>query len=57
MMLIIPRPSLSVPSIILFKIGIVVAGKIVVKKIHTLDNPTDMLTKPLPIARFKHCLK
>jgi len=27
-----------------------------VKKIHTLDNPADMLSKPLPITKFQHCL-
>jgi len=28
----------------------------VINKIHTLNNPADMLTKPLSIARFKHGL-
>ena len=32
------------------------AGEIVVRKVHTLENPADMLTKPLPIAQFEHCL-
>jgi len=27
-----------------------------VKKVHTSENPVDMLTKPLPIAKFEHCL-
>ena len=31
-------------------------GEIVVKKIHTLDNLTDMLVKSLPTTRFKHYL-
>jgi hypothetical protein len=35
---------------------IVVSGDIIVNKISTTDNPVDMLTKPLPLAKFKHCL-
>jgi len=35
---------------------IIAAGEIMVNKIHILDNPTDMLTKPLPIITLKHCL-
>ena len=31
-------------------------GKVIGKKIGTELNPTDMLTKPLPIAKFKLCL-
>ena len=34
----------------------VVPGEIVVKKVHTSENPADMLTKPLPITKFEHCL-
>ena len=34
----------------------IAAGEIVVKKVHTLENPADMLTKPLLIAKFEHCL-
>jgi len=34
----------------------VAAGEIVVKKVHTSENPADMLTKPLLMAKFKHCL-
>ena len=30
-------------------------GKVLVKKIGTESNPADMLTKPLPIAKFKFC--
>jgi hypothetical protein len=30
-------------------------GKLKVCKIHTLDNPTDMLTKPVPVAKFELC--
>jgi len=31
-------------------------GNIIVKKIGTSDNATDMLTKPIPISKFQHCL-
>ena len=31
-------------------------GNIVVKKVGTADNPADMLTKPVPTNKFKHCL-
>ena len=27
-----------------------------IEKISTKDNPTDILTKTLPMAKFKHCL-
>jgi len=27
-----------------------------VEKIHTSENPADMLTKPLPITKFEHFL-
>ena len=35
---------------------IVTEGKIKVDKIHTDENPVDMLTKPLSNTKFKHCL-
>ena len=35
---------------------IVDTGDIIVEKIHTVENPADMLTKPLPPAKFDHCL-
>jgi len=35
---------------------IVTQGDIVVKKIYTLENPAEMLTKPLPITKFERCL-
>jgi hypothetical protein len=35
---------------------IVVVGEIIVEKIHTSENPADMLTKPLPNTKFQHCL-
>ncbi|CAH9096877.1 unnamed protein product [Cuscuta epithymum] len=35
---------------------IVAAGNIVVQNIHTLENLADLLTKPVPIAKFKQCL-
>jgi len=34
----------------------IVAWEIVVKKVHTSENPVDMLTKPLAIAKLEHCL-
>ena len=30
-------------------------GDIVVSQVGTQDNPTDMMTKSLPIAKFVHC--
>ena len=35
---------------------IVDTGDIIVEKIHTAENPADMLTKPLPPAKFDLCL-
>lgn len=35
---------------------IVARGENVVKKISTTYNPKDMLTKPVPLSKFKHCL-
>ena len=35
---------------------IVDTGDIIVDKIHTIENPADMLTKSLPPAKFDHCL-
>ena len=35
---------------------IIAEGEIVVKKVHTSENPADMLTKPLPRIKFDHCL-
>jgi len=34
----------------------VIAGEIAVRKVHTLENPADMLIKPFSIAKFKHRL-
>jgi len=34
----------------------IVLGKIVLKKIYTLENPIDMLTKSLPLVKIEHCL-
>ena len=31
-------------------------GSIMVETIQTEDNPSDMLTKSIPITKFKHCL-
>ena len=35
---------------------IISQGDIAVKKISTSDNPADMLTKPIPVSKFMHCL-
>ena len=35
---------------------IVVVGEIKVEKIHTSQNPADMLTNPLLNTKFQHCL-
>ena len=35
---------------------VVTQGDIIVKKIVTAKNPTNMLTKPLSILKFNHCL-
>ena len=32
------------------------AREIVARKVHTSENHADMLTKPLPIAKFEQCL-
>lgn len=38
-------------------IGEIVSNNIVtIKKIATTENPTNMMTKLLPIDKFKHCL-
>ena len=36
---------------------IVALGDTVVSKVGTQDNPVDMITKSLPIAKFVHCSK
>nr|KYP53356.1 Retrovirus-related Pol polyprotein from transposon TNT 1-94 [Cajanus cajan] len=35
---------------------IVTIGEVLLQKVHTSENPADMLTKPLPNAKFQHCL-
>ena len=32
-------------------------GKMLLDKVHTDDNPADMLTKSLPTPKFEHCSK
>ena len=49
-------PARYVNSEGLIAYAFTVAREIVVRKVHTSENPTDMLTKPLPIAKFEHCL-
>jgi hypothetical protein len=34
----------------------VTQGDITLKKIVMAENPADMLTKPVPVSKFKHCL-
>ena len=36
---------------------IIERGEIKVEKVGTEDNAADALTKPLPVSKFKHCLK
>lgn len=36
--------------------NVIARGDIVVSKVDTKDNPADMMTKPLPIAKFEHFL-
>ena len=31
-------------------------GDISLIKVHTNDNPADMLTKVVPVSKFQHCL-
>ena len=38
-----------------FVCGIIARGDIVVSKVGTQDNPVDMMTKSLLIAKFVHC--
>ena len=35
---------------------IIAQGDLLVKKIGTVDNPADMMTKSIPAVKFKHCL-
>ena len=35
---------------------IISQGDVPMKKIGTSDNPADMLTKPVPVSKFMHCL-
>ena len=35
---------------------LVTIGEIILGKIDTSENATDMLTKPIPTSKFKHCL-
>ena len=39
-----------------FVCDVIACGDIVVSKVNTRDNPADMMTKSLPIAKFEHCL-
>jgi hypothetical protein len=35
---------------------LIVTGDIVLEKVHTSENATDMLKKPVIATKFKHCL-
>ena len=35
---------------------LVAAGELLLEKIHTSENASDMLTKPISADKFKHCL-
>ena len=39
-----------------FVCEVIACGDIVVSKVSTHDNPTDMMTKTLPVTKFEHCL-
>ena len=39
-----------------FVCEIIDEGDILLKKIRTADNPADMMNKPVPLHKFKHCL-
>ena len=38
-----------------FVLEIIARGDIVVSKVGTQDNPANIMTKSLPIAKFVHC--
>ena len=35
---------------------LVAIGELLLEKIHTSENAADMLTKPITVDKFKHCL-
>jgi hypothetical protein len=35
---------------------LVATGELLLEKIHTSENAADMLTKPITVDKFKHCL-
>ena len=35
---------------------LVSSSELLLKKVHTSENATDMLIKPVTIEKFKHCL-
>ena len=35
---------------------LVASGELLLEKVHTSENAADMLTKPVPAVKFKHCL-
>jgi hypothetical protein len=36
---------------------LVATSELLLEKIHTFENAVDMLTKPITIDKFKHCLE
>jgi hypothetical protein len=35
---------------------LIAISELLLEKIHTFENASDMLTKPITIDKFKHCL-
>jgi hypothetical protein len=35
---------------------LVATGELLLEKIHTFENTANMLTKPVTVDKFKHCL-
>ena len=35
---------------------LVSSGELLLEKVHTSENAADMLTKPVTVDKFKHCL-
>ena len=51
------KQSTSTFTITLHFVGeILEEGKILLQKVHTEENPTNMMTKVMSIVKFKHCL-
>ena len=35
---------------------VIVEGSVIVQTVPTEDNPTDLITKPVPVTKFGYCL-